>query len=202
MNQPINEKTSKIKNILHHLYTILCYILYIAFIIVTGKTLIIYTRNITYTYIAYLPRDIHMFYLLEIISCIPIVICSAIFIFKSIKAIINKTFYLYRIIINFLIILSLHLLVVTFFHSCSCEASLSFAMAISSFLLIPLMMAINNLIKKRRNITSTSKIIINRILIGVISIISLYLIVGFIVNATTDPHKFGPKTNTNTITSQ
>jgi len=190
MNQLLNEKTSKQKNILHHLYTILCYILYIAFIIFTGCILVSSTRIIIYSYITNLPRDIHMLHLLPIILYIPIVICSAIFMFKSIKAIINKTFYLYRIIINFLIILSLLQLVMTL-NSCYCSLALNFGMLICSVLLIPLTITMNYLIKKNKNLTSNSKIIINRILIGVISIISLCLIVGFIVNATTDPHKFG-----------
>ncbi|MBE6462847.1 MAG: hypothetical protein E7005_03705 [Alphaproteobacteria bacterium] len=76
-------------------------------------------------------------------------------------------------------------------NSCYCSLALNFGMLICSVLLIPLTITMNYLIKKNKNLTSNSKIIINRILIGVISIISLCLIVGFIVNATTDPHKFG-----------
>jgi hypothetical protein len=67
--------------------------------------------------------------------------------------------------------------------------SLTFGMAVSTFLLIPLMKSINNLIKKSKNITSTFRIIINRTLIGILLTISALLIAGFIRLAITNPHK-------------
>ncbi len=203
MNQTVNEKTSKLKNILHYLYTILCYTVYIVFIffmvcifIITASTIYHYiTSYITsFTYKPsssdlLLSKPSSFYYLSKIIAHTPIVVISAICIFKSIKAVINETFSLYRITRNLLIILSFGLLVATFFHSCPCQMSLTFGMAVSTFLLIPLMKSINNLIKKSKNITSTFRIIINRTLIGILLTIPALLIAGFIRLATTNPHK-------------
>ena len=129
------------------------------------------------------------YYLSTIIAHTPIVICTAMCIYKSIKAMINETFSLYRIIIISLIILSVERLVATFFHSCPCSASQTFSMLIITLLLIFLSIAINSLIKKSKNITSTFRIIINRTLIGILLTISALLIASFIRLANTDPHK-------------
>ena len=99
------EQTSKLKNILHHLYNILCYVVYIAFTIFMG--LIFYMSiSVICSYITFIPKYKHMssYYLSTIIAHTPIVICSAMCIYKSIKAMINETFSLYRIIIISLII--------------------------------------------------------------------------------------------------
>ena len=180
MNQTVNEQTSKLKNILHHLYNISCYVVYITFTIFMG---LIFCRSIIVIcrYITFIPKYKHMssYYLSTIIAHTPIVICSAMCIYKSIKAMVNKTFSLYRIIIISLIILSFSLLVATFFHSCPCSASQTFSMLIITLLLIFLSIAINKLIKKSKNITSTSKIFIYRTLIGIFLTIAL-LIAGFI----------------------
>ena len=180
MNQTVNEQTSKLKNILHHLYNILCYVVYITFTIFMG---LIFCRSIIVIceYITFIPKYKHMssYYLSTIIAHTPIVICSAMCIYKSIKAMVNKTFSLYRIIIISLIILSFSILVETFFHSCPCSASQTFSMLIITLLLIFLSIAINKLIKKSKNITSTSKIFIYRTLIGIFLTIAL-LIAGFI----------------------
>lgn len=189
MNQLLNEKTSKQKNILHHLYTILCYIVYIVFTFFM-VFLFIYSTFILFRVIIDLLQSKHIspHDLPSIVAIIAITICSAICMFKSEKAIRNKTFHLYRIIIIFLIILSITLLVVTL-NSCYCSIALNFEMLICSVLLIPLTITMNYLIKKNKNLTSNSKIIINRILIGVISIISLCLIARLIRIASIDPHK-------------
>ncbi len=187
MNQLLNEKTSKQKNILHHLYTILCYIVYIVFTFFMGF-IFIYSTFILFRVIIDLLQSKHISShdLSSIVAIIAINICSAICMFKSVKAIRNKTFHLYRIIIIFLIILSITLLVVTL-NSCYCSIALNFEMLICSVLLIPLTITMNYLIKKNKNLTSNSKIIIN--LIGVISIISLCLIALLIRIASIDPHK-------------
>ena len=184
------EQTSKLKNILHHLYNILCYVVYITFTIFMG---LIFCRSIIVIcqYITFIPKYKHMssYYLSTIIAHTPIVICSAMCIYKSIKAMVNKTFSLYRIIIISLIILSFSILVETFFHSCPCSTSQTFSMLIITLLLIPLVMTINRLIKKRKNITSTFKIFINKISIGILLTISVLLIAIFIILANTNPHK-------------
>ncbi len=123
------EKISKLKNIPHPLYTILCYI----------------------------------------------------------KAIINKTFSLYSITIN-LLVLSVFVLPSMLIKSCMCTGWLQHLMSLYIFLLIPIIMTIKSLIKKSKNITSTFKIIIVRTLIGTLLIISAYFIAEIIILANYDPH--------------
>lgn len=193
------EKISKLKNILpykHRLYTILCYIAYIAFIIFMGfvffshaDDLKSFMRTISWRLtkpqsvlnMAVTPFTYGM--LLEV----PLIIVYTICLFKSIKAIINKTFSFYRITIKFLIISGFFLPEMLIFP-CACSSGQRMGMSIYIFLLIPLIMTIKSLIKRSKNITSTLKIIINRILIGALLMISAGLIVGFITLANHDPH--------------
>ncbi len=190
------EKISKLKNILsykHRLYTILCYIAYIAFIILMGFVFFRHANDLK-TFMSIigtlsvmsqrLTSPLNIFIILW--SSLLIIVYT-ICLFKSIKAIINKTFSFYRITIKFLII-SGFFLPEMLIKSCMCTGGLQHLMSLYIFLLIPLIMTIKSLIKRSKNITSTLKIIINRFLIGALLIISAYFIAEIIILANHDPH--------------
>lgn len=160
--QTLQEQTSKPKNILGHLCTISGYLIHIAFIILSALFFIwsaLYDITIT---------------------TITTVICFCI----SVNALKNKNISLYHIIINILIILSTVLIFVI--DICACILPREREMLNITLILIALTIAINYLIKKSKNIISTFRIIIYRTLIGILLIISTYLVADFIRLANTD----------------